>query len=136
VFPTAELKRRVRTLGGPMIFSGPVQPPMLGAALASAAIHLSPELAQRQAALRERISFCTGLLQEFCLPLECDELTPIRYLTLGLPRVAEAVVARLLDDGFFVNLAMFPAVPMKQAGVRFTLTLHQPPDDIRALESR
>jgi 7-keto-8-aminopelargonate synthetase-like enzyme len=133
VFPAAELKRRVRTLGGPMIFSGPVQPPMLGAALASARIHLSPELEQRQAALRERISLSTELLQEFCLPLQCAELTPIRYVTLGLPRVAETVAARLLDDGFYVNLAMFPAVPMKQAGVRFTLTLHQQPRDIRAL---
>jgi 7-keto-8-aminopelargonate synthetase-like enzyme len=133
VFPDAELKRRVRTLGGPMLFSGPVQPPMLGAALASAQIHLSPELEQRHAALRERISLCTDLLQEFCLPLACAELTPIRYLTLGLPRVAQDVAARLLDDGFYVNLAMFPAVPMKQAGVRFTLTLHQDPRDIRAL---
>jgi 7-keto-8-aminopelargonate synthetase-like enzyme len=133
VFPTAELKRRVRTLGGPMIFSGPVQPPMLGAALASARIHLSPELEHRQAALGERISLATELLQEFCLPLQCAESTPIRYLTLGLPRVAEIVAARLLEDGFYVNLAMFPAVPMKQAGVRFTLTLHQRPRDIRAL---
>jgi 7-keto-8-aminopelargonate synthetase-like enzyme len=133
IFPDAELKRRVRTLGGPMLFSGPVQPPMLGAALASAQIHLSPELEQRHAALRERISLCTDLLQEFCLPLACAELTPIRYLTLGLPRVAQDVAARLLDDGFYVNLAMFPAVPMKQAGVRFTLTLHQDPRDIRAL---
>jgi len=133
VFPTAELKRRVQTLGGPMIFSGPVQPPMLGAALESARIHLSPELEQRQAALRERISLCTGLLREFCLPLACDELTPIRYLTLGLPRVAQDVAARLLDDGFYVNLAIFPAVAMKHAGVRFTLTLHHEPRDIRAL---
>jgi 7-keto-8-aminopelargonate synthetase-like enzyme len=133
IFPTAELKRRVQTLGGPMIFSGPIQPPMLGAALASARIHLSPELEQRQAALRDRISLCTELLAEFCLPLACAELTPIRYLTLGLPRVAADVAARLLDDGFYVNLAIFPAVPMKQAGVRFTLTLHQEPSDIRAL---
>src|SRR3954465_667626 len=36
IFPDPELRRRVRTTGGPMIFSGPVQPPMLGAALASA----------------------------------------------------------------------------------------------------
>jgi 7-keto-8-aminopelargonate synthetase-like enzyme len=133
IFPTAELKRRVQTLGGPMIFSGPIQPPMLGAALASARIHLSPELEQRQAALRERVSLCTELLSEFCLPLACAEITPIRYLTLGLPRVAADVVARLLDDGFYVNLAIFPAVPMKQAGVRFTLTLHHQPSDIRAL---
>jgi 7-keto-8-aminopelargonate synthetase-like enzyme len=133
IFPTAEMKRRVQTLGGPMIFSGPIQPPMLGAALASARIHLSPELEQRQAALRDKISLCTELLSEFCLPLACAEVTPIRYLTLGLPRVAADVVARLLDDGFYVNLAIFPAVPMKQAGVRFTLTLHHQPSDIRAL---
>src|SRR5438093_6668755 len=84
VFPTAELKRRVRTVGGPMIFSGPVQPPMLGAALASARIHLSSELEQRQAALRERIHLCTELLEEFCLPLASHGTTPIRYVTLGL----------------------------------------------------
>ncbi len=116
-----------------MIFSGPIQPPMLGAALASAQIHLSPELEQLQAALRDRVLLCTELLREFCLPLACTDLTPIRYLTLGLPRVASEVVARLLDDGFYVNVAIFPAVPMKQAGVRFTLTLHHQPADIRAL---
>ena len=43
IFPDAESCRKVRTCGGPMIFSGPVQPPMLGAAIASARIHLSPE---------------------------------------------------------------------------------------------
>ena len=133
IFPTAELKRRVRLLGGPMIFSGPIQPPMLGAALASAAIHLSPELEERQAALRERVQLCTELLQEFCLPLASDELTPIRYVTLGLPAAAQEMAARLLDDGFYVNIAQFPAVPMKQAGVRITLTLHHRPEDIRAL---
>ena len=44
VFPDPELRRRVRTAGGPMIFSGPIQPPLLGAALESARIHLSDEL--------------------------------------------------------------------------------------------
>jgi 7-keto-8-aminopelargonate synthetase-like enzyme len=133
IFPSAELKRRVRTLGGPMIFSGPIQPPMLGAALASARIHLSPELEQRQSELQDRIALCTELLGEFCLPLACAELTPIRYLKLGLPHVAADVVTRMLNDGFYVNLAIFPAVPMKQAGVRFTLTLHHQPADIVAL---
>lgn len=124
VFPNAELKRRVRTVGGPMIFSGPIQPPMLGAAVESARIHLTPELAERQVALRNRIELCTELLEEFCLPLESHEITPIRYVRLGLPRVAQTVVSRLLDEGIYTNLAMFPAVPMKQAGVRITLTLH------------
>ena len=44
VFPTREERERVRTTGAPLVFSGPVQPPMLGAALASARIHLSDEI--------------------------------------------------------------------------------------------
>ena len=35
--------------------------------------------------------------------------------------------------GFFPNAAFFPAVGMKRAGIRLTLTLHQTLDDIRAL---
>jgi 7-keto-8-aminopelargonate synthetase-like enzyme len=133
VFPDPELRRRVRTTGGPMIFSGPVQPPMLGAALASAAIHLSDELPVRQAALRERIALFDELAEEFCLPLATRDATPIRYVPLGLPRVVLDVVEGLLDDGFYTNYGAFPAVPMKHAGVRMTLTLHHRPEDIRAL---
>ncbi len=44
IFPNEEMRRMVRTNGGPMIFSGPIQPPLLGAAIQSAKIHLSDEL--------------------------------------------------------------------------------------------
>ncbi len=135
VFPDPELRRRVRTTGGPMIFSGPVQPPMLGAALASARIHLSDELPVRQAALQERIALFDELAEEFCLPLATRDATPIRYVPLGLPRVVLDVVEGLMDDGFYTNYGAFPAVPMKHAGVRTTLTLHHRPEDIRALVS-
>jgi 7-keto-8-aminopelargonate synthetase-like enzyme len=50
-----ELRRRIATLGGPMLFCGPIQPPMLGAAVASARLHLSEELVRRQEALRDRV---------------------------------------------------------------------------------
>jgi 7-keto-8-aminopelargonate synthetase-like enzyme len=133
VFPDPELRRQVRTLGGPMIFSGPVQPPMLGAALMSARIHLSEELEIRQGALRERIELFDGLLEEACLPIATSDVTPIRYIPLGLPRVAHDVIERVLADGFYTNLGTFPAVPMKHAGVRVTLSLHHRPDDIRGL---
>ena len=85
VFPDPELRRRVRTAGGPMIFSGPIQPPLLGAAIESARIHLSDELPMRQAALRERVELFTELAEEFCLPLASHDITPIRYVPLGLP---------------------------------------------------
>ncbi len=133
VFPDERLKRRVQLLGGPMIFSGPVQPPMLGAALASLRIHLSDELADLQAELRDRIEYCNRLLGEFCLPLASTDPTPIRFIPVGLPAPARALGRRLMDDGLFVNPSTFPAVPMKQAGVRFTLTLHQEPSDILRL---
>jgi 7-keto-8-aminopelargonate synthetase-like enzyme len=133
IFPDRELLRRVRTLGGPMLFSGPIQPPLLGAALASAEIHLSEELELRQAALRERIELFDELREEFCLPTATRDVTPIRYIPLGLPRVAHDVIANLMADGFYTNLGTFPAVPMKHAGVRITLTLHHGADDIRAL---
>jgi 7-keto-8-aminopelargonate synthetase-like enzyme len=133
VFPDAATRRRVRMLGGPMMFSGPVQPPMLGAALTSATIHLSPELEERQAALRERVVHLTELLEGLRLPSASHERTPIRYLTLGMPTIAQEVAARLLADGIYVNLAMFPAVPMQQAGLRLALSLHHDLEDIRTL---
>jgi 7-keto-8-aminopelargonate synthetase-like enzyme len=133
VFPDPDLRLRVRTAGGPMIFSGPIQPPLLGAAIESARIHLSGELPLLQAALRERVELFTELAEEFCLPLASQDITPIRYVPLGLPAVAHDVTRRLLDEGLYTNLATFPAVPMKHAGVRMTLTVHHTLDDVRAL---
>jgi 7-keto-8-aminopelargonate synthetase-like enzyme len=133
VFPDAELKRRVRAVGGPMIFSGPVQPPMLGAALASARIHLSPELFDLQRALRERIQLCTQLLSQHGIALASNHGTPICFVPIGRPELARQVARRLLDDGFFTNAATYPAVPLRQAGIRFMLTLHHRPSDIQHL---
>jgi 7-keto-8-aminopelargonate synthetase-like enzyme len=133
VFPTADLRRRARTLGGPMIFSGPIQPPMLAAALASADIHLSPELPERQAALCERIDYCNALLEEHGLRPTSDARAPIRYVEFGLPIESEALMAALLDAGMYVNLGIFPAVPMKRSGLRLTLTNHLRLEDIELM---
>ena len=133
VFPDAEMYRKVRCTGGPMIFSGPIQPPLLGAAIASAKIHLSDELPVMQAALRERIELFTDLADEFMIPLASRDVTPIRYVPLGLPAVTHDVITSVMDDGFYTNIGMFPAVPMKHAGVRSTMTLHHTLDDVRNL---
>ena len=85
VFPDAELRRRCLTAGGPMIFSGPVQPPLLGAAIAVGEDPPLRRAAGLQAALRERIELFTDLADEFCLPLASRDVTPIRYVPLGLP---------------------------------------------------
>ena len=128
-----ELRRRVFTVGGPMIFSGPIQPPMLGAALASAELHLSRELPLLQAELREKMEVCTDALRARELPIVSTDHTPIRFIGVGLPRVARNLGRRLFEEGWFVNVSHFPAVPMKQAGIRFTVTRHHRLDDFEAL---
>lgn len=116
-----------------MIFSGPLQPPALGAAIASARLHLSAEFPGLQAELLDRIRWCNELMEGLGVPLASAAEAPIRFVQVGLPQVAYALVGRLMDAGFFTNVAMFPAVPMRQAGVRFTLTRHQSREDIQRL---
>src|SRR3954447_20123023 len=133
ILPNAEMRRMVRTNGARSVSSAPIQPPLLGAAIQSAKIHLSDELPRMQEALRDRIRLFNDLCEEFCLPLASTDLTPIRYIPIGLPVVTSDVLRELLDDGYYTNLGMFPAVPMKHAGVRITLTLHHTVDDIRGV---
>ena len=64
VFPDAETARLVRTCGSTMIFSGPLQPALLGAAIASARIHLSNEIHERQSKLMDRILLFNSLAED------------------------------------------------------------------------
>jgi 7-keto-8-aminopelargonate synthetase-like enzyme len=133
VFPDTESLRRVRTCGGPMIFSGPLQPPLLGAAIAAARIHLSDEFPAMQQNLLERIRLCNRLMLDKGLPLISHSLTPIRFVGAGRLRVVYNLMRRMMDEGFFPNFASFPATPVNQTGLRITLTLHQTEGDIRSL---
>jgi 7-keto-8-aminopelargonate synthetase-like enzyme len=133
VFADPETRRKVKTCGATMIFSGPVQPPMLGAALASARIHLSDEIYTLQGRLRERFDTCNELLSAVDLPVPSSPDAPVRFVGVGLPRAAQKMTARLMEHGFYVNCGHFPAVPVKQSGVRFSLNLHQTEDDVGRL---
>lgn len=133
VFPNKQMHRQVKNCGGPMIFSGPIQPPMLGAALASARIHLSPEIDSLQRELQDRIVLCNRLLKEYDVPVACSSQSPIFYIKLGLADVAGEMAKYLLDDGFYTNHAVYPAVSRRKSGIRFTLTRHLSAEDIRGL---
>ncbi len=87
-FPSEESRRRVATVGGPLIFSGPVQPPMLGAILGSARLHRSPEVAARQELLRDRIRLFNRLAAEAALPVVSESEAPIRCVGAGVASVA------------------------------------------------
>jgi len=130
VFSDAEHARQVRNCGGPLNFSGPMPPATLGAAIASAKIHLSDEMPLLQEELQQRIQLCNRLLIDEGLPLVSNAAVPIRYLAVGPPAMAYNVVGRLIDEGFFTNAGIFPAVPIKRSGLRFTITRHHELDDI------
>ncbi|MDP2310860.1 MAG: bifunctional aminotransferase class I/II-fold pyridoxal phosphate-dependent enzyme/GNAT family N-acetyltransferase [Pseudomonadota bacterium] len=115
-------RERVRVSGGPLVFSGPMQPPMMGAVLASAAIHLSPEIDTLQDAMRDRVQHVNARLQERGIrPIAVNE-SPIFFLLCGLPRVSFRVAERMAEDGVYVNCSVYPTVPMRRAGIRFTIT--------------
>ena len=136
IFSDALECERVRMCGGPMVFSGPLQPPLLGAALASARLHLTEEIVTLQETLRERISYCNRRMKEAQLPLLVDNETPVVFVRLGLPRIANEVAQRLARDGLYVNVSMYPAVPMKRGGLRLGITTTHSEEDIdRVVES-
>ena len=122
VFPNEEMYRKVKNCGTTMIFSGPVQPPMLGAAIASAKLHQSEEIIQLQSDLKEKIEFTNRRLEELELPQYLKTDSPLFFIPVGLPRVILTIIKRMKKKGFFLNSAGFPATPIKKGGLRFMIT--------------
>jgi 7-keto-8-aminopelargonate synthetase-like enzyme len=132
-FPNADMLHRVFNVGGPMIFSGPVQPPMIGAVIASASLHLSGSIVVRQERLMRLIRLFNSLAAEHGLPLAGMSEAPIRYVTVGDIEATGVLTRMLRDRGYFADPAAYPAVPKNRSGIRITLTCHHTEEDIRAL---
>jgi 7-keto-8-aminopelargonate synthetase-like enzyme len=128
-----EISRKILTCGSSFTFSGPVQPPMLGASIASARIHLSDEIYELQASLAEKIKYTQSVISELQLPSVSSTNSPIFYLGLGLPRVGYNMVKRLLNDGYYANIGIFPAVPVKCTGLRLPITNAHSKEDIKGI---
>ena len=100
-FPDAAMAERVQLSGGTMVFSGPLHPAQLGAAIASADIHLSPELEERQAVLNHQIKFVEAALLAADLPVVNIDPTPLWFVRMGGSEQAFELGRRMLDDGFY-----------------------------------
>lgn len=132
-FPTLEFYDKVKTFGGPLTYSHPLSPAITGAAIASAQLHLSSELAGLQDDLQQKIRHCHQLLSQQDLPVLSNAETPIFFLGLGQPKLAYNLVKRVMNEGFYVNIALFPAVSIKNSGFRFSISRHNKMEDIDAL---
>ena len=135
VVPNEELADRIFTCGSTMIFSGPLQPAQLGAGIASAKLHLSGELAPLQRRLVGFIETFDRAAQFEGLTTQSPVPTPIRFMEIGAEETAMGVGEALQAAGYFVNVAVFPAVPRRRAGIRVMLNAHQTEADIRGLVS-
>jgi len=128
-----KLHDKIRTFGGPLTFSAQLEPASVAAACAAADIHLSPEIYSLQQELALKISYFNRLISDTQLPMISPNNSPVFFLGTAMPLTAYNLVNRLFKEGFFTNAAIYPAVPVKNTGIRITLSRHNQEYEIKAL---
>jgi 7-keto-8-aminopelargonate synthetase-like enzyme len=113
----------------PHAFSASPNLAAVGAALASAQIHDSPELGQRQRRLAERIRF----FDERIVTEQRGHPLPVRMVSIGSEKLAIAVAEELLEQGFYTSVTFFPTVARGKAGIRICLTADHDFEEIETL---
>ncbi|MCG2611835.1 aminotransferase class I/II-fold pyridoxal phosphate-dependent enzyme [Flavobacterium sp. SM15] len=126
-------REKIKNFGGPLTFSAQLEPASLAAAIASATIHLSPEIKYLQHELSEKVNYFNSLLSETTLPLIIQNDTPVFFIGTGIPVTAYNLTSRIFKEGFFVNPGLYPAVPVKNTGIRMTISRHNQNEDIKGL---
>ena len=130
VLPNEALKRLVLNTGATLRASGPVQPATLGAMIASAKIHLSPEITEKQERLGKLMSYFNLTAKSLRLPLVHDNKTPIFFMGVGTPEIGGEIMLNMLKSGFLLNPSSFPSVSYKHTGLRAALTTYHTEQDI------
>jgi hypothetical protein len=105
----------------------------VGAAIASAKIHLTDEIYKMQDELLDLVTYFNECLQKTDLPLITDNDSPVFYIGAGMPETGFNLVNRLIEDGFYVNTGIFPAVPVKNTGLRITISRNNQKEEIKGL---
>lgn len=121
-FPSYESKRIVRTCGSLLMFSGPLSPMTLGVSLAACDILLDANRLQSyQDNLMSNIDYTIAKSSELSLPLINPSCSPIFFIATSSPHLATVICQKLLGRNIYVNIAPYPAVPLKNCGIRFTI---------------
>ncbi len=130
VCPDQETKDKIEILGTPLMFTSPVEPATLGAIIASAKIHLTDEIAERQNRLKELMEYFYKNAKELDLPVVDYTPTPIVLFATGKPDTALEFGEALFQNNIHVTGAIYPAVPYNNSGVRVIVNLTQNETDI------
>ncbi|MDT4840539.1 2-amino-3-ketobutyrate coenzyme A ligase [compost metagenome] len=123
---TREIENAIRRYAPTYGFSCAPNVAAVGAALASAEIHMSPELGKLQKSLRNNLALFDNLI-----PTETkgSEL-PIRIVRIGDEHEAIAKGEHLLKHGHYTSVVFFPTVPRGQAALRMAVTAAHNPADL------
>ncbi len=130
VVPDNLIGEYIRMIGQTMIFSGPLQPSLLGAAIASASLHLSGDIERWQRELVDLIRHFRHKSRELGLPIVTLDESPIQLLRIGSLEKMFRVLASLVRRGFLPMTASYPAIAKGDDGIRITLTRHLTKSDI------
>lgn len=130
ICPNEKIRMRIIMCGPPLVFSGPVAPPTLGAIKASADIHLSPKIYDMQNQLNKLITVFRNTCNQLGLPLIDDEQSPIFYVATGKPEAAIEVCREMTQFGYQVTCGCYPAVPLNKSGLRLMVTLNHTEEEI------
>lgn len=115
--------------GGPLGWSQNPNPAVMGAANASAKLHLSSELGELQNRLRENIRIFDSLVST----KEQGSFFPIRRIRLGEVDKAVFFSKKVYEKGFYLSPVAFPIVAKNDAGVRVMLRADVDKNTIREL---
>jgi 7-keto-8-aminopelargonate synthetase-like enzyme len=125
-----DVKKKLVTCAAPLIFTSPISPASLGAIIESCKIHLSEEIYEKQAGLKERIILFKKTASEINIPLVDSSDTPIFFIASGMIDMSNELCKRLMDRGFYTNVSHYPAVPMNCSGIRVLISLYQSKEDL------
>jgi 7-keto-8-aminopelargonate synthetase-like enzyme len=133
VCPDEYIKKLLVYLSGPLMFTGPLESTTLGGLIASSKIHLSPDITALQNRLKELIDYFYDRCNELGLPLVDKTRTPTAYFPMGKPENIYIAGKILFDEKFSVTAGLYPAVPLKNTGIRAQITLYQDKSDVERL---
>lgn len=132
-FPDDDYYKLVKNCGRGFIFSVQMPPAALAATIASCKLHMSDEIKVLQADLHNKIIYFNKRAEELGLVLIGKEVSPVFFIGVGKPEVGYDLVLRMKKAGFFFNLSVFPAVSIKQTGLRITINVTLTNEDINEL---
>ena len=130
ILPNRELKEIILNVGPTLMFSTPIMPAGLAAIVASAKIHLSPEITERQERLHKLMSYFKLTAKSLRLMLVNDDRTPIYFVGVGKPQAGLDITKRMLEASYMISPSSFPSVPYNSTRIRANLTVDHTEQDI------